>query len=130
MPCVEQYNKKYQTRDSPPFPAQECSGMTMTGNDGTMYISKSDKNGRYSWRKSKAATESTKARNDKKRSSPARSPRYRPRAQVTSIKTKRSSSLAPADCDYGKVRNPVTNRCITVGGKIFNELAAMGWWRR
>jgi hypothetical protein len=37
--CTVQLTKKYQTRDSPPYPANECCGMTFMGNDGRLWIS-------------------------------------------------------------------------------------------
>uniref|UniRef100_A0A6C0BL85 Uncharacterized protein n=1 Tax=viral metagenome TaxID=1070528 RepID=A0A6C0BL85_9ZZZZ len=39
--CVEQSQKKYQMRPSPPFPANECCGQVMLGNDQRKYVSKS-----------------------------------------------------------------------------------------
>ena len=48
MSCKEQKTKKYQTRKSPAFPAQECKGLTKKGKDGT-YISQADKLGIYKW---------------------------------------------------------------------------------
>lgn len=37
--CVRQTAKKYTTRSSPPYPAQECPNKKIKGNDGKMYIS-------------------------------------------------------------------------------------------
>jgi hypothetical protein len=37
--CTEQYNKKYTTRPSPPYPANECKGYTKIGNDGQFWKS-------------------------------------------------------------------------------------------
>jgi len=48
--CPYSFNKKYQTRPSPPYPANECCGFTKRGNDGNMYKSVSDKNGVCTWR--------------------------------------------------------------------------------
>ena len=42
---------KYQTRKSPPYPANEHCNKTMKGNDGNMYISKPNKNNICSWKK-------------------------------------------------------------------------------
>ena len=47
--CVKQFDKKYTTRKSPPYPANACKGAVMEGNDGRMYVSKPDKNGVYKW---------------------------------------------------------------------------------
>lgn len=45
--------KKYNTRPSPPYPANECKGKSMKGNDGKIYVSKSNKNGVHRWVKKK-----------------------------------------------------------------------------
>jgi len=42
--------KKYKTRDSPPYPANEHCNKQMRGNDGKMYVSKPNKNGVCSWK--------------------------------------------------------------------------------
>ena len=47
--CTLQATKKYQSRPSPPYPANECHNERMTGNDGLLYVSKGDKNGVYKW---------------------------------------------------------------------------------
>ena len=49
--CTQQKAKKYMDRPSPAFPANECCGQTKLGNDGDMYVSRADKNGRCSWKK-------------------------------------------------------------------------------
>ena len=41
--------KKYVTRDSPPYPANEFCGRKKKGNDGLMYLSSPDKNGVCKW---------------------------------------------------------------------------------
>lgn len=47
--CGKQISKKYTSRSSPPYPANKCCGKQKKGNDGKMYISISDKNGRCRW---------------------------------------------------------------------------------
>jgi hypothetical protein len=47
--CTLQTTKKYQDRPSPSYPANECHGERMKGNDGLLYISKGNKNGVYKW---------------------------------------------------------------------------------
>jgi len=47
--CVKQTQSKYLNRPSPPYPANECCGEVMEGNDGYMYYSKADKNGVCRW---------------------------------------------------------------------------------
>jgi hypothetical protein len=52
--CVEQVGvKKYQieTRKSPPFPANECPGQTMSARDGSLWVSTPDKNNVHRWKK-------------------------------------------------------------------------------
>lgn len=51
--CVKSDLKKYTSRNSPPYPAGSCRGMTLEGKDG-MYTSVPDKNGVYKWLKIKA----------------------------------------------------------------------------
>lgn len=48
--CVQQKLKKYVERPSPPFPANECCGEVMQGNDGGMYISKANVKGICQWK--------------------------------------------------------------------------------
>ena len=55
MACVEVKSRKYQTRKSPAFHAQECKGMTKKGKDGS-YISKPDARGVYKWVLDKAGS--------------------------------------------------------------------------
>lgn len=52
--CVEQHDAKYQSRDSPPYPANQCCGQILYGNPkgknkDKRYISKEDKNGTCKW---------------------------------------------------------------------------------
>jgi hypothetical protein len=39
--CSRQSGPKYTKRNSPPYPANECCGTVMSGNDGNLYVSKS-----------------------------------------------------------------------------------------
>ena len=48
MACIEVKSRKYQTRKSPAFHAQDCKGMTKKGKDGS-YVSKPDARGVYKW---------------------------------------------------------------------------------
>ena len=48
--CIRQTTKKYVTRKSPPFPANECKNSVKIGNDGQMYRSTPDKNRVYRWK--------------------------------------------------------------------------------
>lgn len=47
--CTKSQLKKYMSRKSPPFPANQCCGQVLVGNDGREYISKADKNGVCRW---------------------------------------------------------------------------------
>ena len=47
--CIRQTRKKYLTRSSPPYPAQECPHQKKKGNDGHMYISKDNEYGIFRW---------------------------------------------------------------------------------
>jgi hypothetical protein len=49
--CRQQTAKKYRTRDSPPYSAQDCPNQTKPGRDGVAYVSKPDKRGVYRWLK-------------------------------------------------------------------------------
>lgn len=48
--CSAQTTKKYTDRSSPPYPANECCDQEMMGNDGRLYVSHADKNGRCAWK--------------------------------------------------------------------------------
>jgi hypothetical protein len=52
---VRQTSAKYTTRDSPPFPANQCCGETKRGNDGKMYRSVPNYRGICTWRKGRGA---------------------------------------------------------------------------
>jgi hypothetical protein len=49
--CIKQSTKKYKTRSSPPFPANQCKNKRKKGNDNKYYVSRRDKNGVYRWKK-------------------------------------------------------------------------------
>jgi len=73
--CSLQNTKKYITRDSPPYPANECCHQRKIGNDGTMYVSVPSKAGICRWikvssvKKSPAKKSSVKKSTVKKSSS-------------------------------------------------------------
>lgn len=48
--CIRQTTSKYTSRPSPPYPANDCKGETKKGNDGNMYISKSNAKGIFQWK--------------------------------------------------------------------------------
>lgn len=47
--CSRVYTKKYSSRSSPPYPANECCGSIKKGNDGKKYVSRSDVKGICRW---------------------------------------------------------------------------------
>ena len=48
--CIKENTKKYTSRPSPPYPAQECPNKILPGNDGKLYISLSSlETGIYKW---------------------------------------------------------------------------------
>jgi hypothetical protein len=51
--CIKQSSKKYMSRPSPPYPAQECKEQEKMGNDGQLYKSVMKANGIYAWKKMK-----------------------------------------------------------------------------
>jgi hypothetical protein len=48
---TKKVDKKYATRDSPPYPANEHCGETKKGNDGKLYTSVADKNKVCRWKR-------------------------------------------------------------------------------
>jgi len=48
--CVKQTTAKYTNRPSPPYPANECCGRLMEGNDGRVYRSNPNRNGVCAWK--------------------------------------------------------------------------------
>lgn len=50
LSCKKQLSKKYTTRNSPPYRANDCKNLIKKGNDGLSYISSPDKNGIYKWK--------------------------------------------------------------------------------
>jgi len=50
MSCIEIQTKKYQTRKSPAYKAQECKNQTKRGKNGN-YVSKADSRGIFKWTK-------------------------------------------------------------------------------
>ena len=47
--CSPQSTKKYRSRSSPPYPANNCCGATKKGNDGNTYKSVKASNGICRW---------------------------------------------------------------------------------
>ena len=51
--CDVKAQKKYMNRPGPPYPANDCKGMTKKGNNGLMYVSVPDVRGIYRWKPKK-----------------------------------------------------------------------------
>jgi hypothetical protein len=58
--CISKNTKKYKTRSSPAYPANDCKKMKKMGNDGTYYNSVKDINGVYKWKSVKSKTQKRK----------------------------------------------------------------------
>ena len=84
--CHEMTTKKYTTRNSPPYPANECRGKSKRGNDGKLWHSVSASNGIYRWQSS------SKSPRKSPRKSPKKSPRKSPRRKSAKKWTKRQLS--------------------------------------
>lgn len=92
--CERQETKKYTSRKSPPYPANECKGTEKIGNDGKMYISVGNKNGVHRW----VLKES-------------KSPK-------TSLKSKSPKGV----CKPDQIINPATGRCVLKTGPVGKKL--------
>ena len=90
MPCSQQSAKKYTSRPSPAYPANECVGEERYGNDGQLYVSKLAANGVGRW-----VLVSKKSRSPKKVKSPkkAKSPK-----KPKSPKKAKSPKLTKKNC--------------------------------
>jgi len=47
--CARQTTKKYKSRSSPPYPANDCCGLKKVGNDGATYVSVPNAKGVCRW---------------------------------------------------------------------------------
>jgi CRISPR/Cas system CMR-associated protein Cmr1 (group 7 of RAMP superfamily) len=61
--CVASTRKKYMSRPSPSYPANECQGEKKQGNDGFMYTSVSNKRGIYTWKRNSGTRKNSQRRN-------------------------------------------------------------------
>ena len=50
MPCERVTLKRYRSRPSPPYHANDCQGQVKKGNDGKLYKSIADNSGVFTWR--------------------------------------------------------------------------------
>ena len=58
--CKKRTTKKYTTRKSPAYPANECCGKKKKGNDGNFWVSKPDKNGVCRWVRSGGSSKASR----------------------------------------------------------------------
>lgn len=97
MPCSPSTLKKYTSRNSPAYPAQDCKNKVLSGNDGNNYISVPNKNNVYRWQPIK---DSTTKKSPPKRKSPAskriasKSPKRKSSKSIASKSPKRKSPSA------------------------------------
>ena len=63
MPCKKSSRKKYTSRNSPPYPANDdhCRGKKKKGNDGTYYVSTANSRGVYRWVKVSSSSKRAKS---------------------------------------------------------------------
>lgn len=90
-----QSTKKYQTRDSPPYKANDYCGRKKRGNDGNWWISEPDYRGICRWQKYKVKAKSKRVSTRKRRSLKRRSRKRRSRKQKKShrrLSSKRKSN--------------------------------------
>lgn len=105
MVCTKNTNK-YRSRESPPYSAMDCKGLTKKGNNGLTYTSKPDKRGIYRW----VGTTAKMPRNNKTRGHavPSDLPIFEgsdQRGAVSSLCTYKKN-------DYGKVNVSQFIKCI------------------
>ena len=116
--CERQETKKYTSRKSPPYPANECKGTEKIGTEGKMYISVGNKNGVHRWVKMINDEEKIKKHIkmiDKKYLDTKSS-------KKSSIKTKSPTKSPKGVCKPDQIINPATGRCVLKTGAIGKKL--------
>jgi len=112
MNCVESKLKKYTSRNSPPFPANECpEGMIKKGNDGVLYIVKKGSNGVNRWVKyveTSASNVSEKPKSVSKKIEKPLPTTEKPKSVSKKIEkpAKEKPVQAPKHKDYSKLTIP------------------------
>lgn len=91
--CKRQTTKKYTTRPSPPYPAQECKRRKMRGNDGNMWTSQPAVNGVYRWKPVKVNDAPKRTMQTRKRTDAA----FKAKMQEVQFKMHEVRRLAIAD---------------------------------
>ena len=86
MVCKKSTDTKYLKRKGPPYPAQNCPGMSKKGNDGLMYKSEPNKNDVYRWMKKSSRKSSIKSVRKSSRKSVRKSVRKSSRKSVRKSK--------------------------------------------
>ena len=94
--CDAQTQKKYTSRPSPSYPANECCGEVKTGNDGRMYKSERNVKGICAWKLHKSS------KSPKKSTSPKRSPKSKPTKRLSKTNT-RSNTRSPKSSRGNKI---------------------------
>jgi len=103
--CERKWTKKYIQRDSPPYPGNECRGLTMLGNDGQLWISEPNSANIWSWkpvdhRLTSRKPKSRKSRKPKSRKS--RKPKSRKSQKPKSRKSHKQKSCKTKSCKSRK----------------------------
>ena len=107
MVCTKKNTNKYRFRESPPYSAMDCKGLTKKGNNGVSYTSRPDKRGIYRW----VGTTSKMPRNNKTRGHAVPSdplPIFEGRGQRGAV----GSLCTYKKNDYGKVNVSQFIKCI------------------
>ncbi len=120
--CVKQTSKKYTSRPSPPFPANECAGTEKPGNDERMYKSVPNKNGVHSWKLI------TASKNSKKTSKKATSKKPKPASKKKSTSKKpKPASKKKSNNGFGLITKNITgeSRVIPV-----SDITTVGQFRK
>ena len=107
--CVRQNTKKYLSRGSPAFPANQCCGMEKRGNDGEMYISRENSKGICSWkkvngsrvsqRKSKRSNRASRGHSKKSRSRKSKRSNRASRGHSKKSRSRKSKKNSKKSCD-------------------------------
>lgn len=105
--CERQETKKYTSRKSPPYPANECKGSVKKGNDGKMYKSIGNKNGVHRWVKMIYDEEKIK--------------KHIKMIDKKYLDTK-SKSPPKGVCKADQIINPDTGRCVLKTGAIGKKI--------
>jgi hypothetical protein len=87
--CIRKTQKKYLSRDSPAFSAQDCKGLKKMGNDGNYWISKKGSSSVYRWQPMNKTTKTTKTKTKKaKKAKKAKKTKKAKKAKKTQKNTK------------------------------------------